>query len=925
MLAGFFSALSFTTPLLLWGLIALPVLWWLLRAVPPAPLRAKFPGILLLLGLKDKETTPDRTPWWLLMLRILAVAALIIGFAGPVLNPADTTQTQEKLVIIMDADWASAEDWQKRRTKLTEILRQSDQSGRPVALLKLSDAPPVASAPNFTAAGAVLQDVETVSPNIWRPNYSSWSAYFSANEDTFDTVWFSDGLANPDREGLYAVLKTKGDVIIMERAGPVVALAPPALQDGQMTTTVQRSQTGTALELNIDALGPDPNGFDRVLGSTTVTLPASETKASVVFDIPVDLRNRVKSIHIQNRQSAGAVAMTGDSVQRRKVALIASAEQQESADLVSDVFYLRKALAPTADLIETDLKNTLLATPDVMIFVDVGKLSETETQSVLDWVEEGGLLVRFAGPRLAASQIGLREEHPLLPVRLRAGGRSVGGALSWGKPKRLEPFAEDTLFYGLTVPEDVSINSQVIAQPDPNLAERVVAALQDGTPLVTQKQIGNGRVVLFHTTANAEWSSLPLSGLFVQMLERLAISTAGNLEDAENLEGLTWIPEEVLDAFGVIREAEGLSGVEGAVLANRAFSKETPPGVYSNAGRQVAVNVIHQDDTLDPSNWPSGTTVRSLETITELVLKPYLLMAAISLMLLDIFAALWLSGKLRLRALNSAALFACAVITSAPDMGFAQSDETLERLVNNTVLGYVKTGNTKLDATSHAGLLGLSTELYRRTSVEPIEPVGIDIEIDDLSIFPFIYWPMSENQRAPSDAAVEKLNQFLRSGGMILFDTRDAYLSSGISGGTPNGRMLQKIANRLEIPPLEPIPEDHVLTRTFYLLQDFPGRYGGSQVWAEATPSDAEQIDGVPFRNLNDGVTPVIIGANDWAAAWAIDTNGRYMFPVGRGTAGRQQREYAHRFGINLIMYVLTGNYKSDQVHVPALLERLRQ
>jgi hypothetical protein len=271
------------------------------------------------------------------------------------------------------------------------------------------------------------------------------------------------------------------------------------------------------------------------------------------------------------------------------------------------------------------------------------------------------------------------------------------------------------------------------------------------------------------------------------------------------------------------------------------------------------------------------------------------------------------------------AILAMVVVIGVPSSSFAQSDEALIRSINNTVLGYIKTGNIKVDKTSHAGLLGLSAELFRRTSVEPVEPVGVDIERDEISIFPFLYWPMSEGQKIPSDLAVDKLNRFLRSGGLILFDTRDAYLSSGVSGGTANGRILQKIATRLEIPPLEPVPEDHVLTRSFYLMQDFPGRHAGSNVWIEAAPADAEKIDGVPFRNLNDGVTPVVIGGNDWAAAWAIGDNGRYMFPVGRGITGNQQREYAQRFGVNLIMYVLTGNYKSDQVHIPALLDRLGQ
>ncbi|MGR3342603.1 MAG: DUF4159 domain-containing protein, partial [Paracoccaceae bacterium] len=124
---------------------------------------------------------------------------------------------------------------------------------------------------------------------------------------------------------------------------------------------------------------------------------------------------------------------------------------------------------------------------------------------------------------------------------------------------------------------------------------------------------------------------------------------------------------------------------------------------------------------------------------------------------------------------------------------------------------------------------------------------------------------------------------------------------------------------------LEPVPSDHILTRTFYLLQEFPGQYASRDVWVEAAPPDAELGAGMPFRNLNDNVTPVVIGGNDWAAAWAVDRAGNRMFPVGRGRAGDRQREIAYRFGVNLIMYVLTGNYKSDQVHVPALLDRLGQ
>ena len=92
------------------------------------------------------------------------------------------------------------------------------------------------------------------------------------------------------------------------------------------------------------------------------------------------------------------------------------------------------------------------------------------------------------------------------------------------------------------------------------------------------------------------------------------------------------------------------------------------------------------------------------------------------------------------------------------------------------------------------------------------------------------------------------------------------------------------------------------------------GRYGGGTLWIGASED-----------RTHDGVASVLVGSNDWASAWARDETGRELLPIGRGFAGKRQREISYRFGVNLIMHVLTGNYKSDQVHVPALLDRLGQ
>ena len=329
--------------------------------------------------------------------------------------------------------------------------------------------------------------------------------------------------------------------------------------------------------------------------------------------------------------------------------------------------------------------------------------------------------------------------------------------------------------------------------------------------------------------------------------------------------------------------------------------------------------------------------MEGLSRPAETPLAGWLLAGAIALLLADVIASLALSGRLggaRPRA-GTAAILAVLALSLTPVPSSAQEstdsartspgDEAAAMLAASEVtLAHVLTGDRQLDDLAQAGLRGLSEILFFRTSVEPADPMGVDLETDELAFFPMLYWPVTAGQPVPSDAAYAKLNDYLRSGGMILFDTRDSDVA-GFGASSTEGRKLQELAAPLDIPPLEPIPQDHVLTRTFYLLQDFPGRYASRDVWVEAAAPDAELIEGMPFRNLNDNVTPVVIGGNDWAAAWAMDERGNPLVRIGSGFAGERQREIAYRFGVNLVMHVLTGNYKSDQVHVPALLDRLGQ
>ncbi|HPD93531.1 MAG: DUF4159 domain-containing protein [Rhodobacter sp.] len=927
------SALGFAAPWVLWSLLALPILWWLLRAVPPAPVRRRFPGVALLLGLRDRDPESQRTPWWLLLLRVLTLAALILALAGPVLNPARGVPGQGPLLVVMDASWASARDWPRRIDRVGQALEAAQRAGRTVSVVSWTDAPE--GAPEFRAADHWRERLTGLAPRPWAPAAGAVPDWIAGLPAGTETLWVSDGLARDGRAALLAALAQVGPVSVFEPASPVLALAP-AVFDGQIVSVTARRTPGPAQALVLDAVGRDPAGAERVLDHAALTFAAGAVSAEVRFDLPPELRNRVTRFQIDGARGAGAVTLTDDGLQRRKVALLSVREGSERLALLSPLHYLREALRPNADVIESaSLDDLLLAGPDVLVLADMPGLTDTESQALLHWVEQGGLLLRFAGPRMAGAGASAalggalsQTDDPLLPVRLRAGGRTVGGAMSWGDPRSLAPFPETSPFVGLPVPADVGIRAQVLAQPGPDLAAHTIAALADGTPLVTRAARGAGQVVLFHVTANAEWSNLPLSGLFVQMLDRLAISTRGARPEAGDMAGTHWQPQEIMDGFGLLSRADDRAAVTGEALApvllgDRPPGPDLPPGLYAGTALRIAVNATDAQTPLTPAQWPLGTQVETGTRPAEVPLAGFLFALAAVVLALDALATLALGGRL----LRAAMLVLALGLAAAP-RAQAQTGDVDPRILQateNVVLAAVASGDAQVDEVALAGLRGVSDALYARSSVEPGAPMRVDIETDELSVFPFLYWPVIADSPLPSPQAYAKLNRYLRTGGMILFDTRDAEQARLTGGTTAAGRRLQQIAAGLDIPPLEPVPADHVLTRTFYLLSDFPGRYQGGTVWVEAAPADAQQAEGMPFRNLNDGVSPVVVGSNDWASAWAVDAQGLPMAPVGRGTTGDRQREMAMRFGVNLIMYVLSGNYKSDQVHVPALLERLGQ
>ena len=935
--------LGFAEPLVLIGLLTLPALWWLLRLVPPRPRRMDFPPTRLLMEIAPREETPARTPWWLTLLRLLLAAVVIVAAAGPLWNPPlATTASRAPIAILIDDGWTAAATWDARLRTADDIITRAESDRRPVALIPLSEGTRDISFAPTASARVRLQLIKPKPHTVDRTDAMPAIARFLNATRDVELVWLSDGVdlghGSDFAKSLAPLVDTRAMTIVAGGIAGARALTDAENAAGGLGVKVLRTSVGTTETGTLRAL--DLKGLP--LGEAPFTFAAGDRETEAKFDLPVEIRNDIARIEIASERSAGAVQLLDKRWRRRTVGVVSGATADTSQPLLSSSYYVSRALGPFADVRLAQGESPAEAVSHfldqhlpVLILADVGNVAGDAHDRLARWIEDGGVLVRFAGPRLAAS------DDDLVPVRLRRGGRILGGSLSWDKPQPLAALSHDSPFGGMSVPNDVTVSRQVLAEPDAALSENTWATLADGTPLVTAAKRGKGLIVLFHVTGDTRWSDLPLSGSFVDMLKRivaLAGTTAVAEPAAEQKTKTTHeavAPSRVLDGFGIFTSPPSTARPVPTDYAASATS-DHPPGFYGPPENLLAVNTLSANDRLAPLDFSAlGHATQEIYRKTEPQdLRGPILLAALGLFLLDTLIVLWLGGGMArlvprfVRAGTTAVLFIAGLAFTLLHGGTADAqNKDAPRSALETKLAYVLTGDRDVDSISKSGLGGLTLFLAQRTALEAGEPIGLDIARDELAFYPLIYWPIVPGSPRPSEETLKRVDAYMKQGGTVLFDTRDAVLAPTGSGSETRGpgmTELRKILSSLDLPELEPVPRDHVLTKTFYLLRDFPGRFNSGQLWVEALPSanDEDESSRRPARG-GDGVSSIIISSNDFAGAWAIQPDGQPSLPMVEGEP--RQRELAFRAGVNIVMYTLTGNYKADQVHVPALLERLGQ
>ncbi|MDE8346660.1 MAG: DUF4159 domain-containing protein [Acidocella sp.] len=871
----------FTAPLALAALLVLIPLYFILRLTPPAPRRQIFPPLALLQNLSPASPAAHRLPLWLLLLRLAATAILVVGFAGPILHPPPALPGRGPILLVIDNGWEAAADWPDRMAAAQSLVTAAAIQHRRIAILATAntspDNPPFIIGPASAAIAA--HTLLALQPEPWPTNpRGALAALANAYEAT--RIYIADPLQN-GRE-TPAFLAALHPTRILSPATAPPRLAPVAVTaSGGLALRTLSNQAGAGWRASA------ANG-------ATLARGTFDKSGKATLALPPQLMRQITRITLDGPPSAGGIILL-DHTNLPHLLGLDSAASAADTPFLGALYFLRRALPLGTTIISGTLDSLIAQSPDLICLADT-PLTPPELTAARGYIASGGIILRFAGP-LTADQPDALNADPLV-----RGDRHLGGSLTWASPASLAPFPPSSPFAGLPADPNITITRQILADPTRLDPATIWATLSDGTPLILGSRQGQGLVINILTAANTSWSSLPLSGLFPQLLVRILGLSHGIPSSLP-----TTLPlQNMLTAFGTLTAPSQPAQLNTSKLADTLISPAQPPGIYGTQGDEIALNLVghipppHAATYLNATSLIGGPPPNQFGTT--------LIAIALSLLALDLALSLRLRG---IRLLRQPAGLLLMVALSLPLIARAQPQPS----ALHPTLGYIATGDPTTDRIAADGMAYLSATIASHTSITLGPPIALNPATDDLAFYPLIYWLLPPDLAPLPAAACTALNQYMQNGGLLVIDQQGGGPDAPGSGAglLPGAALaLQNATACLAIPPLEPLAPTNVLAHCFYIVPGFPGRFTGAPILIAITPArDA------------DHVTPIILSQNDWAGAWARDADGiPEQTPLPGGDA---QRVIADRFGINLVVYALTGSYKADQVFAPGVLDRLGQ
>ncbi len=898
-----FKTIGFINPYALWGLLSIPIIYYVVRSFPPAPKTFEFSSIYLLKSFNTKITTKSNCPLWLLIFRIFLILLLIAYYSKPYLDKSKINKDIENYVVYTDLGWSLASEWNKYKNTIHNIMLEANTLKKNFYLVNNSDKENN-DYMRFSTTKNLFAYFEKNTPNPWQINTENLlenlnKLKFKKNSRYFYIFSNYDIQSIKKRNIIKDIREKHPDLKIINLVKSVRLIEEPIINGEKIQIKVKRfgELTKSNFVLKITSYS------GQIVLSKTYEFADKSTTTTINEKFPISVINQLKKIEIIGERHAAATFFFDDFHKKKEIGILLEGKSYEKSPFLSPVYYIEKALNKENKIIFGKLDKLLDSKVNILIFPDKGEINTKLSKNLEKWLSSGGLLIRFSGPKLAKkSSKFLTTDNKNIKIRF------MGGTLSQKNTIGIEDFPNNSIFRDLIIPKDIIIKKQLLLDFKNETSSNILASLKDGTPLVSSKDYGKGKILLFHFTANNDWSNIPMTSLFVDMLAR---ATLLNQIDEINSFKEVNIKYQI-NGFGELEKTDKIIKSRDSFALRSSFpNKRNIPGIYENEELSIAFNLAGKVDTkfFEDKDFYNRKTSdefsKSVYDLSNILLFLFLIISALDILVSSLLKNNINLFKIMKNKMSIINLFILFILLSK--FNYLEANN----LANGTYLAYVKNKDQKINEISYRGLLSLSKALDRRTSISPKGVEEINLSEDDIYYFPIIYWPTGKELTKLVPKIKIKIKNYLNNGGIILFDA-SAFFKDISLGKKNKYREITKYFEQISLNELTPISNNHTLSRSFYLLNNYPGRWDRGTLLV-----DSNSI------NTNDGVSSIILGFNDWASAWAFDDNNFPLFPVVPG--GERQRELAFRVGINVIMYALTGNYKNDQIHSKSILNRLRK
>ncbi len=892
----------FQNPYFLILLLTFPFFWKYLRSSPLPPSLVKFPAIILVSNHKSIDNTPEKNSFFILLLRILIFIILVLVLSKPKFGKINHSKFEQ--LVIIDNSWTSSANWNDRKSKIKELLKSYKFSNFNFTIMSTTQHSKNdilnVTTNNYEEAKEFLHKLK---PFPWEPNYELVKKNLKNKEKNFDSVfWFTESIINIEKKKLYEFLKQDNLFIVSslnENLPPILKLNTQSNETYEFEITHLDEGISNGF---IDAYDKNRRLLFRFKYNEKFEKDGEFFKTNVNLVLPVYLKNKVDFFQVNSIRTPSTVVYLNKWEKNKLVGLSTLNSNKNIQELDKGNYYVKKALEKNYKIVEDNLEN-LLAQNLKIIYIDDSYLIEKSLEKkLLTWLKNGGTLIKLSGKKLIR-ELNLGNENFFdFTFSLLKESSNLGKNLSLKNFLKIREFDNRSPFFGLVIPNEIKIKKYIQSNVKKSENIETLANLENGASLISAMNFGKGKMILFHVPCNLDWSNLCFSYLFVDLNERIINSIKGFKEENERI----LKPYLSINGFGELEKPypESLNIIKNLVQKQVKVKYDKPPGLYKDSNGIYALNL---SDSLDYNfkKFEFEEKIFSINTLNHKGSDLQNILISI-VFILFILENLFIMISKQAINFNIKKNFKFLFVFLLIPTNLIATEKSIFSLVSSNKIGYVITKNKNINEINENGLISLSNFITQKTAAIMELPEPIDFYTDELYYYPLIYWSIIDENTNLDENEIKKINNYTKNGGLLIIDCK-----TQLNNILPDDclKIFRNIFPLNFFSKFKVLNNSHAISKSFYLLNSFPGRRN-NKVFVTSNESQK-----------SDKGASIVLSNNHWTDSWALNKDKDFLFPLLDNI--ENQRTLSFRFGLNLLIHSLTGNYKTDQVHVPEILKRI--